>query len=133
MQSRRTLVLLLAYALLVVSIDVALVLARHDGDSSDARPAAAAPAPAFPPPAGAPPVTTAPAPPSSSSSDSVAGGAARTPPAAGPSNPAATAAPAPSPIDAGCDSDLQVDDAPKAPYNFLCTADGVAITWPSNA
>lgn len=137
--SRRTIVLILVWALVVATIDIAHILNVRDPGReprvSAPRANTATPAPVAPATTAPPPVAP---PPSESSTprrrtNAAAGGAANvpSPPPAKPSAEPAAPAPPP-PINAGCNSDLQLADAPDAPYNFLCSANGVPITWPSN-
>lgn len=123
--------LLLAYALLVASVDGALILTRADPPPRVAGPAGPETSQNPPVPAAAPvvPGTSVPPTPPPTTGTNTAGAAANVP------TPAPAEAPTPdaaSPIEASCNSDIQLSDAPDAPYSFLCSAGGVPITWPSD-
>jgi hypothetical protein len=138
---RRTIAVLLGWALIVACVDLALLL-RRDDDGPKAPPPTAArvdvPATSSPQQV-APPTVHAP----SSTVDTTtrnasgtlgspsdAGGSAKVsaaPPASDTTLPTAPRAPS-----VACHSELSLEDSPDAPYNFLCTEDGEPITWPTN-
>jgi hypothetical protein len=126
----------LILALLVASLDVARLLTYRDEPARRAAPVSPVSIPVVEPPA---PTASTPStvvtggasrPPARNASASVSAGATVVEPA--PTPPAAPITTLPTAV-VTCASDLELADAPDAPYNFLCVQDGVPVTWPSDS